>query len=31
MPAPYEKYNDYTTHGMPERELKKRLQLETNF
>jgi len=26
MPAPYEKHNDYTTHGMPERELKKRLQ-----
>ena len=26
MPAPYEEYNDYTTHGMPDRELKKRLQ-----
>ena len=25
MPAPYEKHNDYTTHGMPERELKKRV------
>tara|TARA_R100001082_G_scaffold23125_2_gene11197 strand:+ start:16 stop:363 length:348 start_codon:yes stop_codon:yes gene_type:complete len=26
MPAPYEKYNDYTTHGMPQRELKNRLK-----
>ena len=26
MPTPYEKHNDYTTHGMPQRELKKRLQ-----
>ena len=26
MPTPYEKHNDYTTHGMPERELKNRLK-----
>ena len=31
MPAPYEKYNDYTTHGMPERELKSRLKQHTKM